>query len=168
MPPPGSLPLPVLAGLADQVGQAPADLSKAVRRLRARSRLRRSDLTIGVSGLLAGATSLLLAAGSQEAASVLAVAAVALLAGQRWALGVVIPAELLLLGSLGGALLSASGLPAGTWVALAALLPGLGAVRRGAAALVVLTGLRRTRTTCRLIHAALLMVTLVSGCAPLL
>ncbi|MEZ4359306.1 MAG: hypothetical protein R3B48_03935 [Kofleriaceae bacterium] len=116
-----------------------------------------------MTGLAAAAASLLLAAGNQEAASVLAIAATALLAGQRWALGLVIAAEVVLTGSLWAAALGPTRLPSGSWICLVAALPGLASFRRGTAALVILTGLRRSRTTYRAVHGALVAVAILSA-----
>src|SRR6266513_3591912 len=66
---------------------------------RAVLRRRRDDLGIGVTALLAAMLALPLSQSSwhgPEVASVLAVSATALLAGQRWAIALVVLAELLL------------------------------------------------------------------------
>lgn len=138
------------------------------RRLSARARQRRRALIVGLSGTAAAGLALPFTTASPEAASILAVAAMAMLAGQRWALGVIIVAELALVRALlpialqppldHGAVLS--------WVSLAAMVPGILAMRRGAAALALLAMRRRTSAACRLIHAALLVLALLCGCGP--
>ncbi len=162
---------PAFAGLPASipvVGTAPAE-DKAERRSRTRSRLRRSDQIIGVASLVSAAAAMPLVA-SPEASAVLAVAAIALLAGERWAIGLVIVAELALLAALLPFLL---GQPAvvptvAALLSIAAAFPSMAATRRGAAALALILGLRRTPTTCRLFHFALLAFAALAGCAPLL
>lgn len=176
MHPSGSLSsIPAFAGLSAELTEGAHHHANAraeareVRRRSARTRLRRSDRRIGVASLMGAAVAMPLAA-SPEAASVLAVAAIALLAGQRWAIGLVIVAELVLLSALlPFALAQPSPLvTAAAWISVAAALPSLAATRRGAAALVLLSGLRRTRSTCRLIHFALLALAVFAGCSPLI
>ena len=104
-----------------------------------------------------------------EVAAILAVAAVALLAGQRWAIAVLVIAELFLVPTvwprafLGGDLTS-------RLVALAtlvALVPGMLAMRRAAAVLVVTTGLKRSTATYRRFHTGLVAIAVVAVVAPL-
>jgi hypothetical protein len=166
--------IPAFAGLPQLATQNarpfPARIeARESRRRTARSRLRRSDQRIGAATLASAALAMPLVA-SPEAASVLAVAAIALLAGQRWAIGLVIVAALVLLSALlPFALTQPSSLAAGAaWLSVAAALPCLFATRRGAAALVLLTGMRRTPATCRTIHLALLAFAVFTGCTPLL
>ena len=106
-----------------------------------------------------------------EVASTLAVAAVAILAGQRWAVAVIVISELLLLPTIWPrAFLPGSDLV----VRLAALgsliaaVPGVIAVRRAAAALVLVTGRRRTRSTCRRFQAGLVLAGVIAAVLPLL
>lgn len=107
-----------------------------------------------------------------EVAAVLAVAATALLAGQRWAIAVVAIAELLLAPTVavhaftGGLALWPGRICA--LVALLATVPGLLALRRAAAALVLLTGVHRTRVTCRRYQFALIVVGALAVVIPLL
>ncbi len=92
-----------------------------------------------------------------EAAATLAVAGIALMAGQRWALGLVAVAQLLLLSAL-TSLLSATSDTASlvfTIASMVLLLPGLWSLRRAAATLVVLIQQRRTRVSCRRMYALL-------------
>jgi hypothetical protein len=161
--------LPAAGDLGAVVPKAPRVEDKADRRLRARSKRRRSDQIIGVSSLVGAAAAMPLVA-SPEAAAVLAVAAIALLAGERWAVGLVIAAELVLLGALLPFVLKQPP-PLATAAALlsiAAAFPSMAATRRGAAALALLLGLRRTPATCRVFHFALLAFAALAGCAPLL
>ncbi len=148
-----------------------AAMAKEGRRQQARSRLRRSDHVIGVASLVGAAAAMPLAA-SPEAAAILAVAAMTLLAGQRWAIGVVMVAQLALLAALLPFLISwpppSQMDTAAAWLSVIAAFPCMAATRRGAAALALLSGLRRTRATCRLIHVALILLALVAGGTPLL
>jgi hypothetical protein len=106
-----------------------------------------------------------------EVAAVLAVAATALLAGQRWAIAVIVISELLLVPTvwpralLGG---DADLARIAALTALAAIVPGVLAMRRAAAALVVVTGRPRTQLTCRRFHAALLVSGLLAVVVPIL
>ena len=101
----------------------------------------------------------------------LAVAATALLAGQRWAIAVIAIAELLLAADARGRARSwaagALGPHVAPLLAVVALVPGLLALRRAAAALVLVTGRRRTRATCRRVHALLVVGGLVGLVLPL-
>jgi hypothetical protein len=131
---------------------------------------KRSDFWIAATALIAGMAALPLAPSSwhgPEVAAVLAVAATAMLAGQRWALAVVVLAELLLVPTVWPrAFLSAPDTfsRVAAVMALAALVPGVLAMRRAAAELVVVTGWRRTR----LMHAALVVIGLVATFLPVL
>lgn len=180
MHPSGSLTsIPAFAGLPAELTATPARTTeparcaraeaREVRRRSTRSRLRRVDQRIGAASLASAALAMPLVA-SPEGASVLAVAAIALLAGQRWAIGLVIVAELVLLSALlPFAMTKPSALAtAAAVLSIAAALPCLAATRRGAAALVLLCGLRRTPATCRAIHFALLALAVFAGCSPLL
>jgi hypothetical protein len=140
----------------------------------ARVKLRRSDLWVALSALTAALLALPLAPSSwhgPEAASVLAVSATALLAGQRWAVALVVMAELLLIPTvLPRAFLIDTALPTELMAlgSLIAIVPGLLSLRRAAAALVLVTGRPRTQQTCRRFHAALLLGGLVACALPLL
>lgn len=105
-----------------------------------------------------------------EVAAVLAVSATALLAGQRWAVAVIAIAELLLVPTLGPRAFLAGGTLAMRIVPLLSLLaivPGVLALRRAAAALVLMTGRRRTGATCRRVHALLVVGALAGAVLPL-
>jgi hypothetical protein len=104
-----------------------------------------------------------------EVAAVLAVSSTALFAGQRWAIALIVIAELFLLptvwprafleGDLGSRCVAL--------VTLAAMVPGVLAMRRAAAVLVVMTGLRRTRQMCRRVHLVLMAICVVAAVVPL-
>ena len=145
------------------------------RRALARTRRRRGDIWIGATALTSAMLALPLAQSSwhgSEVASVLAVSATAMLAGQRWAIALVAVAELLLAPTL--AMHAISGTLA-LWptricalVALLLAVPGLLAHRRASAALVLLAGLPRTSRTCRHIGLALLACGVIAALSPLL
>lgn len=105
-----------------------------------------------------------------EMAAALAVSATALLAGQRWAIAAVAIAELLLFPTLasraftGGLALWPGRIAA--LVALLAIVPGLLASRRAAAALVLVTGMRRTSATCRRCHRTLVAIGAIAVALP--
>jgi hypothetical protein len=158
--------------MADAVETAPS----SDRRWRELSRLRRrrSDVWIAMTALFAAMLALPLAPTSwhgPEVAAVLAVSATALLAGLRWAIALIVVAELLLLPTVWpraflphddlAVRLAALG-------SIGAVVPGIIAMRRAAAALVLVTGHRRTRTTCRRFHAALMLAGAIATLLPLL
>lgn len=106
-----------------------------------------------------------------EAAAVLAIAATSMLAGQRWAIAVVVLAELLLLPTVWprAFALSSETLPRlAAFGALFALVPGVLAMRRAAAAMVLVTGVRRTRRVCRRFQIALIAIGLIATLMPIL
>jgi hypothetical protein len=165
-------PVHYISGMADAVEAAPVQPRRW--REMARIRRRRSDVWIGTTALLASMLVLPLAPSSwhgPEVAAVLAVSATSLLAGQRWAIAVIVTAQLLLLptvwpraflpGSDLGVRLAALG-------SLIAMVPGVIATRRAAAALVLVTGRRRTQTTCRRFHAGLVLAGVIAAVLPML
>src|SRR5687768_15809105 len=118
------------------------------RRETSRLRRRRDDLLIAMTALVGAMLALPLAQSSwhgPEVAAVLAIAATAMLAGQRWAIAVLVIAELMLLPTAWPRVMQGDPvvrmMAAGT---LIAMVPGLLAMRRAAAALVLLTGWQRT------------------------
>jgi hypothetical protein len=138
------------------------------------SRRRRNELWIGGSALAAAMLQLPLAQSSwhgPEVASVLAVSATALLAGERWAIALVVIAELLLVPTVWPrAFFGGLALWPGRIAALASLVtivPGLLAVSRAAAALVLVTGARRTGTTCRRFRLGLVIAGVLLALVPL-
>jgi hypothetical protein len=147
---------------------------RSQRRSEARSRRRRDDRWVAITALIASMLALPLAQNSwhgPEVAATLAVSATAMLAGQRWAIALVVLAELLLLPTV---LPRALALDADAWMrvtgllAVAAVVPGTLAMKRAAAAFVRLTGWDRTQLTCRRFHAGLLTAALLAAILPLL
>jgi len=134
---------------------------------------RRDDLFIALTALIAALCALPLAPSnwhSPEVSATLAVAAIAMLAGQRWAIAVVVIAELLLLPTVWPRALG----DADQIVRMAALgsvvtvIPGVLAMRRGAAALVLLTGRQRTGRNYRRFQVAMFAFTVFAVLLPLL
>jgi hypothetical protein len=130
---------------------------------------------LGVTGLAAAMAALPLAQSSwhgPEVASTLAVSAVALLAGQRWAIALVLVAELMLLPTIWPrAFLGGVELWPGRIAALSSLVmivPGLLSARRAAAAMVLVTGWRRTQQTCRRVQIAFAVLGLLAVLLPVL
>lgn len=130
---------------------------------------------LGVTGLAAAMAALPLAQSSwhgPEVASTLAVSAVALLAGQRWAIALVLVAELMLLPTIWPrAFLGGVELWPGRIAALASLVmivPGLLSARRAAAAMVLVTGWRRTQQTCRRVQIAFAALAVLAVLLPVL
>jgi hypothetical protein len=158
--------------MADAVDVVPAP--QLERRAAARLRRRREDRWIALTALVAAMLALPLARNSwngPEVAAVLAVAATAMLAGQRWAIAVVVLAEVLLAPTVVPRMFAApADLTAGITglVATAALVPGLFAMRRAAAALVLIAGWERTRATCRRFHAGLIAAGVLAAMLPIL
>lgn len=144
------------------------------RRESARIKRRRDDLWIGVTALFAGMLALPFGQNSwhgPEVAAVLAVAATALLAGQRGAIAVVVTAQLLLVPTVWPRAFLDTGDLMPRLAALAALfaiVPGVLSMRRAAAALVLVTGRPRTRQICRRFHAALVATGAIATVLPLL
>ena len=152
-----------------------ADLVRHHRHTIARSRRRRDDVWVASTSLAAAMLALPLAPSSwhgPEVASVLAVSATALLAGQRWAVALVVIAELLLLPTiwprafLGGVALWPGRIAALT--SLVMIVPGLLSARRAAAAMVLITGRPRTQRTCRRFQYAFAAIGLVLALLPAL
>jgi hypothetical protein len=141
----------------------------------ARSRRRRDDLWVGASALVAALVALPLSQSTwhgPEVASTLAVSAVALLAGQRWAVAVIFIAELLLLPTVWPRAFGFGDVELwpGRIAALSSLImivPGLLSGRRAAAAMVLLTGWRRTRETCRRFQYGFAALAVIAALLPL-
>jgi hypothetical protein len=125
------------------------------------------DLRIAVTGLAAALAALPLPAhaSSPEVAAALAVGAIALALGQRWALGVVVIAEVLLMAALWpiAFLHYPPSVPAQIAVAIAfaGALPGLLALGRAAPSLLDLVGVRGSARIDRVARAAMLVGSLV-------
>jgi hypothetical protein len=154
--------------MADVVGSAP----RIERHETARLRRRRDDVWVALTALAAAMLALPLAQSSwhgPEAAAVLAVAATSMLAGQRWAIAVVVIAELVLVPTVCPRAFASTGELAPHLAAIGSLVmivPGILAMRRAAAALVLITGLQRSSRLVRRLHAAMVfagaVVTVVS------
>jgi hypothetical protein len=122
------------------------------------------DLWVGALGLIAACAVLPLptVASTPEIASVLAVAAVALLAGQRWALPVVVLADVALIGALWPRAMTyppSTLAQAGVLLGLAGALPGTVVIGRAAPALAEVLG----RTSERAKAASLAMIVLCAA-----
>jgi hypothetical protein len=142
------------------------------RRAGARARYRRQEVWIGVTGLVAALLALPLAPSSHspEVSAVLALSSVALLAGHRWAVALVVISELLLIPGLWPRLLVQPPDIAARIAILASCasaIPGLLALRRAAAALVTIAGVRRTRRNCRAASAVLAVAFAVGALLPI-
>ena len=104
-----------------------------------------------------------------EVAAVLAVSATAMLAGQRWAIALVVMTQMMLVPTLvPRMLLAPENLTAGILglVAIAAIVPGLLAMRRAAAAMVLISGWQRTQATCRRASVGLVAAGLFAAALP--
>jgi hypothetical protein len=128
---------------------------------------------LALSGLISAGLALPLAPGAwhgPEVAAILAVAAIALLAGQRWAVAVIVLAQLCLLPTVWPrAVLGTGGSPRLIALAtLTAIIPGVLAMPRAAVALAAMTGHSQTERMCRCTHAGLLALGVLAVLAPLL
>ena len=143
-------------------------------RIIARVRRRRDDMWIASTALLAAMLALPFAQTTwhgAEASTILAISATAMFAGQRWAIAPVVLAELMLLPTLWPRAFATgwhSPTALAALVTLAAIVPGVFAMRRAAVALALVTGQRRTRVTYRRFHAGLVAVGIVSSLLPVL
>src|SRR5689334_5534113 len=159
-------PLPVIAPLRT-VASAPAAaplpalmLSRNAARRAAFRRQHRQDAWLALSGMVGALLALPLAQNTwhgPEVAAVLAISATALFAGQRWAIALVVIADLLLLPTVWPRAFLEGDLASRcvAFLTLAAIVPGVLAMRRAATVLVVMTGQRRTHKICRRVHGAL-------------
>lgn len=128
---------------------------------------------LALSGLVSAGLALPLAPSAwhgPEVAAILAVAAIALLAGQRWAVAVIVLAQLCLLPTVWPrAVLGAGGSPRLISLAtLTAIIPGMLAMPRAAVALAAMTGHDQTERICRCTHVCLLAIGVFAVLAPLL
>lgn len=104
-----------------------------------------------------------------EVASVLAIAATAMLAGQRWAIAVVVIAEIMLLPTAWPRVAEPDlGVRIAACGSLLAMVPGLLAMRRAATALVLISGWQRTKATCRRFHVALIAIGVITASLPII
>lgn len=128
---------------------------------------------LALSGLVSAGLALPVAPSAwhgPEVAAILAVAAIALLAGQRWAVAVIVLAQLCLLPTVWPrAVLGAGGSPRLIALAtLTAIIPGVLAMPRAAVALAAMTGHDQTERICRCTHVCLLAIGVFAVLAPLL
>jgi hypothetical protein len=143
-------------------------MAEAAPATRHSTRPRRDELLVGVTALLGAMLALPLATSSSngpEVAATLAVAATCMLAGQRWARGLVALTSILMLPTLALAAFS-SELPLYparlvAFVALLMLVPALVRIRAAAASLVTLAGLAHTRSRIRRVQAAVVALGVV-------
>jgi hypothetical protein len=145
--------------------------AKDRRQATARRRRQRRDAWLAATAMLGALLALPLAQTTwhgAEVAAVLAIAATAQFAGHRWAIAVIVIAELFLLptvwprafleGELGSRIVALT--------TLVAMVPSLLAMRRAAAVLAVLTGRRYPRLKRRWIHAGLLVSCVIAFVIP--
>jgi hypothetical protein len=136
-------------------------------------RRHRKDAWLAWTGLSGGLLALPLAQSSwhgPEVAAVLTVSATALFAGQRWAIALIVIAQLFLVPTVWPRAFLAGDLVSRTvaLVTLAAMVPGVLAMRRAAAVLVLLAGQRRTQQMCRRVHVGLVAIGVIAVLLPLL
>jgi hypothetical protein len=128
---------------------------------------------LALSGLVSAGLALPLAPSAwhgPEVAATLAVAAISLLAGQRWAVAVIVLAEFCLLPTVWPrALMGTGGSPRLIALAtLTAIIPGVLAMPRAAVVLAAMTGRGETERMCRYTHVGLLAIGVFAVLAPLL
>ncbi|HET9623747.1 MAG TPA: hypothetical protein VFP84_20385 [Kofleriaceae bacterium] len=150
-----------------------AELRRTAERMLDRGSRFSGDLALAISGLVGAMLALPLAQSTwhgPEVAAVLAVSAVALFAGQRWAIALIVIGELFLLPTVWPRAFFAGDLTTRlvALATLAAIVPGVLAMRRAATVLVVMSGRRRTQLACRRVHVALVAVCVLAVAAPLL
>ena len=131
------------------------------------------DGWLALTGLVTASLALPLAPSTwhgPEVAAVLAVAAVSLLAGQRWAVAVIVLADLSLLPTVWPrAVLGPGGVPRLIALAtLVAIIPGVQAVPRAATVLTAMLGRTGTERAYRYAHLGLLALGVFAVLAPLL
>lgn len=104
-----------------------------------------------------------------EVAAVLAVSATALFAGQRWAIALIVIADVLLLPTVWPRAFLHGDFEARCLavVTLAAIVPGVLAMPRAATVLVMMTGRRRTHQVCGRVFAVLVALSLLAAVVPL-
>jgi hypothetical protein len=128
---------------------------------------------LALSGLVSAGLALPLAPSAwhgPEVAAILAVAAISLLAGQRWAVAVIVLAELCLLPTVWPRAVLGTG-ASSRLIALAtltAIVPGVRAMPRAAVALAAMTGRGGTERACRYTQLGLLAICIFAVLAPLL
>jgi hypothetical protein len=133
----------------------------------------RGEGWLALSGLVGAGLALPLAPGAwhgPEFAATLAVSAIALLAGQRWAIAAIVIAELCLLPTVWPrAVLEPGGISRLiAFATLTAILPGMMAMPRAAVALVGMIGHSATERRCRHMHLGLVALGVIAVLVPLL
>jgi hypothetical protein len=153
---------------------APASRVSAQRASIAALRVHRhhNDAWLATTGLVGGLLALPLAQNTwhgPEVAAVLAVSATALFARQRWAIALIVIADLFLLPTVWPRAFLSGDLASRcvALVTLAAIVPGVLAMRRAATVLVVMTGQRRTHKMCRRVHGVLVAMCVIAALVPL-
>jgi hypothetical protein len=164
--------------MADAMDSAPRETVATsppridVRRAPAWLRRPRSDVWLAVTGLIGGLLALPLAQSTwhgPEVAAVLVVSATALFAGQRWAIALIVIADLFLLPTVWPRAFLEGDLTSRivALVTLAAIVPGVLAMRRAATVLVVMTGQRRNQVISRRVYTVLVAVGVIAVLVPL-
>jgi hypothetical protein len=136
-------------------------------------RAHRNDGWLALSGLVGAGMALPLAQGAwhgPEFAAILAVSAIALLAGQRWAIAAIVMAELCLLPTVCPRVVLESGLISRliAFATLTAIIPGVLAMPRAAVALVGVTGRGQTERSCRQARIGMVALGIAAVVLPLL
>jgi hypothetical protein len=136
-------------------------------------RERRGDSWLAFTGLIGAGLALPLAQGAwhgPEFAAILAVSAIALLAGQRWAIAAIVLAELCLVPTVWPRAVLETGLLSRliAFATLTAIIPGMLAMPRAAVALVGMTGRGATERLCRRAHVGLVAIGVLAVLLPLL
>lgn len=136
-------------------------------------RAHHGDGWLAWTGLAGAGLALPLAQGAwhgPEFAAILAVSAIALLAGQRWAIAAIVLAELCLLPTVWPRAVLENGAISRliAFATLAAIVPGVRAMPRAAIALVGVTGRGPTERRCRHTHIGLVAIGIIATIAPLL
>lgn len=165
-----------MADAVDRREEAIATRAPRVRLRRAttaRVSRQRKDTWLAITGLIGGLLALPLAQSAwhgPEVAAVLAVSATALFAGQRWAIALIVIADLFLLPTVWPRAFLDGDLATriAALVTLVAIVPGLVAMRRAATVLVVMSGRPRTQQMCRRVHVGLIAVMVIAVLVPLL
>jgi hypothetical protein len=155
----------------DEVLSSALPQARNERRALARRRRHRRDAWLAATAMVGALLALPLAQSAwhgSEVAAVLAIAATAQFAGHRWAIAVIVIAELFLLPTVWPRAFLEGDLDSRiiALLTLVAMVPSLLAMRRAAAVLVTLTGRHRPRQMRRWIHAGLVASIVVAFALP--
>jgi len=147
--------------------------NRVQRQAMARLRMHRKDAWLACEALVVAFLVLPLGQSTwhgPEVAAVMAIAATSLFAGQRWAISVIVIAEVCLLPTVWPRAFLEGDLDVRlvALMTLGAMVPGLLAMRRAAAVLVLVTCEQRTRLKCRRVHAAMTATLVIAIAIPLL